>query len=388
MVLLTAKADFRRDESTREKTVNQYKLGATVGRGTFCKVKWAEDTNGNGYAMKVLSRMLMERRMVAVFKRESGATTIPFEEAIRAELKLLQGLQHNHIISLHEIIDDLEHQDMYIVYEGMVGGDLMNFRSGICGYEVGCDAEIAKKHWGDQLCLEATEGPREGEIYVYTEGIARFLLAQMFEAVMFLHEKGIIHKDLKPDNILLSHPLPASDLRIARKLQGLAEWPKVEDADSTGGVADAASEASLRKLLVQNGLSIKVCDFGCSEMAAAPDCRIYDATGTQLFTPPECFEALHCSDDGILGKPRDMWSLGCTLFNMLYGRCPFWSEDNFGLQLAIIGCEFSLPEDIISMQAMDLIRGLMQKEPGDRLTAVSASQHPFLRPLEPLAPPE
>ena len=38
-------------------------------------------------------------------------------------------------------------------------------------------------------------------------------------------------------------------------------------------------------------------------------------------------EALHTSDDGILGKPRDMWSVGCTIFNMLYGRCPFWAED-------------------------------------------------------------
>lgn len=387
MVRITAKAEFRLDESTREKTVNQYKLGETVGRGAFCKVKWAEDTSGNGYAMKVLSRAVMERRSVAVFSKESGASTISFEEAMRDELDLLKGLQHKHVIGLHEIIDDLEHQDMYVVYDGMVGGELMHFRSSGrgSGYEVGCDAEVAKKHWDKQLCC-SNASRESGELAVFTESVARFLFPQMLEAVVFLHERGVIHKDLKPDNILLSLPLPASDLRIARKLRGIPEWPKVvaEDAAETSGVADAASEACICKILEGAGLTIKVCDFGCSKVADPPEHKIYDALGTRLFTPPECFEL---RDDGLLGKPRDVWSLGCTLFNMLYGRCPFWSEeDNMGLLLEILACELILPEGIISMHAMDLIRGLMKKEPSDRLTAVSALQHPFLRPPEPGAP--
>jgi len=374
MVQLTAKAELTHDASTREKTVNQYRLGSTVGRGGFCKVKWAEDSSGSGYGIKVLSRCAL-RNEVATFKKGRGER-ISFGEAIQAELKLLKGLQHEHIVLLHEIIDDPDHENFYIVYGGMAGGALMQFRQQCCGYEVASDPVAAKKHWGERLCCkDADTDAARGEISVYTEAAAQFLIPQLLEAVKYVHEQGIIHKDLKPDNILLSLPLPASDSRISRKLSGLGEWPKIV-ASASDVVPDASS---LHALLQGAGLSVRICDFGCSEVGEAPDHRIFDALGTHLFTPPECFEALHTSDDGILGKPRDMWSVGCTIFNMLYGRCPFWAEDNFGLQCEIMGGDFISPEGILSMQAMDLIRGLMTKEPGDRLTAASALQHPWLR---------
>ncbi|OLP72797.1 Serine/threonine-protein kinase ppk34, partial [Symbiodinium microadriaticum] len=63
-----------------------------------------------------------------------------------------------------------------------------------------------------------------------------------------------------------------------------------------------------------------------------PDFLIYDAQGTQQFTPPECFDG----QVSIKGKPRDMWSLGCVLFVLAFGQCPFWAESNFELQLKII----------------------------------------------------
>jgi serine/threonine protein kinase len=244
---------------------------------------------------------------------------------------------------------------------------------------VNSDADKEQKHWGNQLCCRSAAGnPEDGELFVYTEDVAQILLSQLLEAIHFLHERGIIHKDLKPDNILLSLPLPASDIRVARKLKGFEDWPKVAVA-SPEAAAAPAEETSLRQLLQRAGLSARICDFGCSQATDLPDCRIYDACGTYLFTPPECFEALHFSDDGILGKPRDMWSVGCTLFTMLYGRCPIWAEDNFGVQLEIIQCNLTLPDGIVSLQAMDLIRGMLQKEQGDRLTAASALQHPWLR---------
>lgn len=385
MVQFTTTAAAARDESTQEKTINQYKLGSTVGRGTFCKVKWARDSsNGTGYGVKVLSRTVMERTQVAVFRKGAGGEVgrICFGEAIQTEIELLRGLEHTGIVALHEVIDDPGHQDLYLIYEGMGGGELMQFRDKCKGYEVSCDAAMAKEKWGDKLRCEPAQPARPNELHVFTEGAARFLSKQMLEAVVYLHEKAIIHKDLKPDNLLLSLPLPASDKRVARLLHGFEDWPKprIEDA----AAVSSPSAVAITDVFQKADLQVKVCDFGCSQPAEPPEYRIYDAIGTHLFSSPECFEALSFSDDGILGKPRDVWSLGCTLFIMLFGRCPFWKEDNLSLQFEIMAGQFEMPESVVSMQAMDFIKGLMQKEPGDRLTAVSALQHRFLQPPESL----
>ena len=66
-----------------------------------------------------------------------------------------------------------------------------------------------------------------------------------------------------------------------------------------------------------------------------PDFFIYDAQGTQSFTPPECF----MKEMGIKGMPRDMWSVGCLMFVLVYGRCPFSADSNLMLQLEIMQCE-------------------------------------------------
>jgi serine/threonine protein kinase len=378
------------NESTQEKCVNSYRLGSVVGVGTFSKVKWAVDEKGTGFAVKVFSRGVLDRRSVAVFSKD-GVDRVSALEVLIAELEMLKGLQHDHIVSLHEVIDDPACDDFYVIYGGMSGGTLLKFHEACHGYSASSDYTAVCRYWKDlPSCKDVEIDPAKGEALVFTENLARYLLPQLLEAVNFIHGQGIIHKDLKPENLLLSLPLPISDARFCRKLCNLLSWPTISLAspdqaavESKVGSYDAkgagAEDDPLVELLRSAGLTLRVCDFGSATVAESPDYLIYDAQGTQLFTPPECFAAAMYDSRGVPGKPRDIWSVGCVLFCMLYGRCPFWEDDHFSLQMSVIDCNLVVPESIVSASAMDYIKGLMQKEAADRLSATSALQHPWLR---------
>jgi len=416
MVRFCAKLEYTKDEVTKVKTVNQYRLGSVVGSGTYCKVKWAEGNDGGRFAIKVFSKSVMERRQCARFDRV-GASTISLREKIESELHILEVLQqHENITSLIEVINDPEFDKFYVVFEGLLGGPLMEWKSlSTCGaYGVNSDPSVVRQCWGSEVRCECGEAdPKFGEIAVCTEGITQYLFRQLLQAVSYIHSRNVVHKDLKPDNVLLSMPLPAADPRFVQLL-GLQEWPSVvarplpplesaatsevsctpaagpgpvtaaADAGESGpGVEMAAPESrtvsqagQLQSLLAKSGLVLKVSDFNTAVICDTPDCLIYDAEGTTLFSAPECYVD---RDRGIDGKKRDVWSLGCILFVMLFGRCPFWAEEALALQIMIMMEDFTLPHGILTSQAEDLIRSLLRKDPAGRPIVTSALQHSWLQ---------
>jgi len=294
MVRRTSKAEARKDEATGEKTVNQYRLLSEAGRGTFCEVKWAEDTDKRPYAVKVFHRGVLDRQSVSYFDRD-GASTISLKARIDEELRLLGELRHRSIVSLEEVIDDPEHEKIYAVLEGLVGGQLMVWDEDFHAYGVGAPAasEI-RKHWGDQVrCTGASAGSLSDFITVYQEAIAAHAMVQLLAAVEYMHGQGVIHKDLKPDNIMLTLPTPREDPRFVRLLS-LEGWPSLEGPHP---VSPDAMEGDLQTLLDRFPLVAKIGDFNSARACTQPDCLIYDAEGTQLFTPPECF----MRDGGIRG---------------------------------------------------------------------------------------
>lgn len=402
MVNVCTKLEYTKDEVTKVKTVNQYRLGSVVGTGTYCKVKWAEGRDGGRFAIKSFSKSVMERRQCARFDRD-GASTISLREKIESELHILEVLQqHQNITSLIEVIDDPEFDKFYVVFEGLLGGPLMEWKSlSTCGaYGVSSDPSVVRQCWGPEVRCECREAePKFGETAVCTEGIAQYLFRQLLQAANYIHSRNIVHKDLKPDNVLLSVPLPAADPRFVRIL-ALQEWPSVvarqlppHEPAATNEVADASdggpggetaaaesrklSQAGqLQSLLATSGLVLKVSDFNTAVICDSPDCLIYDAEGTTLFSAPECYSD---RDRGIDGKKRDVWSLGCILFVMLFGRCPFWAEEALALQIMIMMENFALPHDIVSSQAEDLIRSLLHKDPAKRASVTSVLQNSWLQ---------
>lgn len=377
MVRLTSSVRCTTDPTTREKTVNQYKLLSEAGRGTFSKVRWAEDSERRCFAVKVFSKSVLERRIVPRFDR-NGASTVALRERIDEELRILGGLSHRHVCALEEVINDPQHEKLYAVLEGLPGGQLMTWKRDCNAYSISSEPSAVMQHWGSAVAGGSSGADEDlDEMVTYTESLASYIFRQLLEAAAYLHERGVIHKDLKPDNIMLSLPVPVADPRFVRLLS-IVGWPTLAGPRvvSTLTEPDDGEESNLWSILSRFPLAAKIGDFNAALVCSEPDCLIYGAEGTQLFTPGECFDD---HPAGVRGKPRDAWSLGCILFTMLFGRCPFWAEEPITLQLMIMQGDLVIPCGVASPMAEELIRGLLAKDPLQRLGTAEALWHAWLQ---------
>ncbi|KAG7388112.1 Serine/threonine-protein kinase pkz1 [Phytophthora pseudosyringae] len=208
---------------------------------------------------------------------------------------------------------------------------------------------------GRKLFL-VTELARGGELFEqivaygsFPEPKARDVAREMASALSFLHRHGLVHKDVKPENILLS--------------------ARIVDHSSSSGVYRKGNRHESTSL-------VKLADFGSAGPAAAA--TNLEDVGTAAYLPPELFTS------GVCTSACDMWALGCVLYIMLSGSHPF-DLDGMSPDLVVehrIKAEpitFSFSAwDNVSPDAKDLVSKLLTKDPALRLTADQVLQHPWI----------
>jgi len=141
--------------------VNKYELIKSLGKGSFGDVYLARDVETDReYAMKVLSR-----------SSSSNSITSDLTNNIKREIEVMKELEHENIVSLIEVIDDASAKKIYLVQELMVGGALMS----------------------DDETSEPIDEP-----------LARRYFRDILRGLCYLHARGVIHRDIKPQNILLN----------------------------------------------------------------------------------------------------------------------------------------------------------------------------------------
>lgn len=155
---------LRRDEDARVREVNQYTMLRPLGRGSFGDVYLASD-RADQYAVKVLKKSALRRQRQGRF----GSAL----DAVRAEIALMKRIRHPHCVSMVEVVDDERAEEIFIVLEYADGG-------------------VSQPHGRDGRPLRL----REGTIWAYTR--------QLLLGLEFLHGCGIMHRDIKPDNLLVS----------------------------------------------------------------------------------------------------------------------------------------------------------------------------------------
>ena len=160
------------------------------------------------------------------------------------------------------------------------------------------------------------------------EEVIRPIAAQLVSALAHLHSQRIIHRDMKPQNILIA----------------------------------------------SNG-SLKLCDFGFARALSNTTLVLTSIKGTPLYMAPELVQE-QAYDEKI-----DIWSLGIILYELYYGKPPFFTNSIYKLIQMIVNSSITWP-DPISEQFKNFLLRMLQKDPALRVSAKDLLQDPFIASVD------
>lgn len=274
------------DENGERKVgLQEFDLLKVIGKGSFGKVmlvrKKEGENKGRVFAMKVLNkRTIVERNEV---------------EHTKSEKSILMKLEFPFLVKLHYAFQTVD--KLYFIMDYINGGELF--------YHLQKEKRFA-------------------------EDRVRFYAAEIVAGLEYLHSAGVIYRDLKPENLLLTH-------------EG----------------------------------HIVMTDFGLSkEGLHDKDDRTGTFCGTPEYLAPEVLEGKG------YGKAVDWWSFGTLMYEMLTGLPPFYCEDVQQMYTKIMTAELEIP-DSMSAEAADLLHKLLDRNPETRLQdPPEIKKHPFFKPLD------
>jgi serine/threonine kinase 38 len=282
-----------------------------IGRGAFGEVRVVRSKlTGEILAMKKMNKSEM------VYKNQV--------QHVRAERNILATSSSPWVVDLKFSFQD--ERFLYLVMEYLPGGDLMTI--------------LMKRD-------------------ILTESETRFYIAESILAVDSVHQMNYIHRDLKPDNILLDHRghIKLSDFGLCKHTDITAQNPY----------------SNLKK--IQEDLKQKI------SMERRPEYRrnrklAYSTVGTPDYIAPEVF------GKGGYSETVDWWSIGVIMFEMLVGYPPFFSDDPSITCQKILHWRKTLViprEANLSPAAVDLLQRFIC-DPSDRIGARGVDEiksHPF-----------
>ncbi|XP_021908782.1 LOW QUALITY PROTEIN: serine/threonine-protein kinase KIPK1 [Carica papaya] len=240
----------------------------------------------------------------------------------------------------------------------------------------------------------------------FSEPAARFYVAEVLLALEYLHMLGVIYRDLKPENILVREDghimLTDFDLSLRCTVSPtlLKSSPSRGDPARISGPCTESNciepfciepscqvpcfsprflPAAAKNRKLKNDLAAQVRSL--PQLVAEPtDARSNSFVGTHEYLAPEIIKG-----EGH-GAAVDWWTFGIFLYELLYGRTPFKGAGNEETLANVVLQSLKFPDSpLVSFQARDLIRGLLVKEPENRLGtekgAAEIKQHPFFEGL-------
>lgn len=259
--------------------MEDYQIIESIGEGSFGKVYKAR--------IKGTGQIVAMKFIVKKGKNEKELKNL------RSEIEILTKLNHPHIIML---FDSFETDSDFVVVMEYAQGELYDILE-------------------DDKQLPAKE----------VQKIAK----QLIQALNYLHSNRIIHRDMKPQNILIG----------------------------------------------QNG-AVKLADFGFARSMSYNTIVLTSIKGTPLYMAPELVQE-RAYDNRV-----DLWSLGCILYELYYGKPPFYTNNLFALIKKIV-CEpvkfDNKADDPISPEFKNFLSGLLTKSASSRLNWPDLLNHPFVQ---------
>ncbi|KAI0180819.1 Pkinase-domain-containing protein [Hypoxylon sp. FL1284] len=323
---LNAKTEYTNDETDgrSQQTINQYTIREEIGRGSYGAVHLATDQFGTEYAVKEFSKLRLRKRAQSNILRRPEAgrprslgpgrglfnahkKQLSHHDAaeakdalylIREEIAIMKKLNHPNLVQLIEVLDDPENDSLYMVLEMCKKGVIM------------------------KVGLEDQADP-------YDDERCRYWFRDLILGIEYLHAQGVVHRDIKPDNLLLTE----------------------DDV-------------------------LKIVDFGVSEIFEKPgDMMTSKAAGSPAFLPPELCQA---RPGDVPGKAADVWSMGVSLYCLKYGTLPFNRDNILDMYEAIRTEEVQIPKEDEDENFVDLIKKILDKNNETRLSLRDVRNHPWV----------
>jgi serine/threonine protein kinase len=282
----------------------EYKAHKMIGKGSFAKVYLVESkTNGKSYAVKAFTK----ESVIASNKNNAKPSMLN-------EIDIMRSLDHGNVIKLYEVYET--EKSIYLVLELIQGKSMQ---------------ELLKKT------------PFREE---YSENKLIIMIRSILDALAYLASKGIMHRDLKPDNILL-------------------------DKDS----------------------KVKIADFGLATFIDVPE-YIFKKCGTPGYIAPEVFKYDHKNTSTNYDDVCDVFSAGAILYFILFGVA-FFEGPNASEILranrkftgdftAILNVkkEIKDPNSKINKEGLNLLLQMLELDPKKRISAGQALTHPYFNQVK------
>ncbi|XP_073965907.1 serine/threonine-protein kinase MARK2-like isoform X4 [Choristoneura fumiferana] len=252
-----------RSRTSEEPHIGKYKLLKTIGKGNFAKVKLAKHVpTGKEVAIKIIDKTQLNPGSLQKLFRE---------------VRIMKMLDHPNIVKLFQVIET--EKTLYLVMEYASGGEVF-----------------------DYLVLHGRMKEKE----------ARAKFRQIVSAVQYCHQKRIIHRDLKAENLLLD-----------------------------------------------GEMNIKIADFGFSN-EFTPGAKLDTFCGSPPYAAPELFQGKKYD-----GPEVDVWSLGVILYTLVSGSLPFDGSTLRELRERVLRGKYRIPF-YMSTDCENLLKKFLVLNPGKR----------------------
>lgn len=297
------------------KYINNYKILDVIGVGSYSKVKLVEETKTKvQYCFKIINELALERKKKSFNRDEDGNIKVTtMLDDYRNEEKILKKISHQNIIKLYEIIKDIKERKNYLVLELASKGPILT-------YNDNKDEFVINKH------LLNSHG------FINEEHIKKILFG-LGLAIYYLHENNIVHRDIKPDNIL-----------------------------------------------IDNQLTAKLSDFSISSFIENED-KFVKTEGNNYFFSPELCQG----HKYFKAKPVDIWAYGVCAYIMIYKKLPIIPENKLNMILLfemISKGEVNydqIKNRKISNELISFVKECLEKDPTKRLTARQIVEHVYFK---------
>ncbi|KAJ3254370.1 hypothetical protein HDU77_004108 [Chytriomyces hyalinus] len=317
-----------RDKKRKIPSIHDFEIIKPISRGAFGKVYLAKKSATQDlFAIKILKKDDMIRKNMM--------------SQVRAEHKALTLSRNPFVVKLFYAFQSKDY--LYLVMEYLIGGDLSTLLSAFGTFDL---------------------------------TMTRMYTAEVVLALEYLHANGITHRDLKPDNMLIT-----KDGHVKLTDFGLSSVSTEEQIQKSGlSVPDApGAAASMRKRSIQRRMS----------KVDAQQRRLKEGSSQQLLGTPD-----YLAPELLLGLDHgpivDWWSLGICAYEWLVGIPPFTDETTEAIFKNILNHDIQWPEEqaeegeaetnpdgAISSDAKDFVMKLLNQDPFTRLKAAGIKKHAF-----------